>query len=291
MFRKSFTDRIIDFFIVVLLIGVSIIMLFPFIHVLGNSLMTPEEYFSPGIKFIPFQGITFKAYESVLLKNNLILVAYKNTLFLAIVGTGLSLIVTTITGYVLSREKLKGRAFITFLFILTMLIQGGLIPRYLVVRSLGLMNTLWSMILPVTINTFFLIILKNFFANIPVSLEESAYIDGANEIYILFKIFIPLSTPAMVTIGLFYTVNYWNSFFLGVLFLTDARKWPLQLLLRNILISSNMAELTGGSDYAGQMTYALKMASIIVAIVPIICVYPFLQKYFTKGILIGAVKG
>jgi putative aldouronate transport system permease protein len=190
-----------------------------------------------------------------------------------------------------SRKQLKGRSTLTFLFILTMLVSGGIIPNYLVVKSLGLMNKMWALILPVTINTYFLIILKNFFSNIPESLEESAYMDGANELLILFKIFIPLSVPAMVTIGLFYAVNYWNSFFLGMLYLTDRDKWPLQLILRDILYQADVSEMGDVGSYADSMAHNIKMATIVVAVVPIMCVYPFLQKHFTKGILIGAVKG
>jgi putative aldouronate transport system permease protein len=211
--------------------------------------------------------------------------------FLVAAGTSVSLFITAITAFAVSREQMKGAGALTLFFVVTMLIQGGIVPSYLVVRSLGLINSLWAMIFPVTVNTFFLIILKNFFANVPKSLEESAYMDGANELYIFFRIFVPLSVPAMVTIGLFYGVNYFNSFFLGILYLTDRRKWPLQLVLRDILIQSEMSDAGASGHYADRMSHGLKMATIIVAVVPIACIYPFLQKYFSKGVLIGAVKG
>ncbi len=272
------------------LILVSVAMLFPFVFVLGNSLLTLPEYLKPGMKIWPQEGITFDAYRG-LLSAPAIYSSYRNTVFLVAAGTTVSLFVTAITAFALSREQMKGASGLTLFFIITMLIQGGIVPSYLVVRSLGLINSLWAMILPVAVNTFFLIILKNFFANVPKSLEESAYMDGANELYIFFRIFVPLSVPAMVTIGLFYGVNYFNSFFLGILYLTDRRKWPLQLVLRDILIQSEMSDAGASGHYADRMSHGLKMATIIVAVVPIACIYPFLQKYFSKGVLIGAVKG
>jgi putative aldouronate transport system permease protein len=290
MIKRTFEDFAIESVLYLILILVGVAMIIPFVYVVGNSLITVQEYIKPGLKLIPLDGITFSAYNS-LFKNPAIYTSYWNTLQLAVGGTAISLFFTTITGYVLSRRQLKGRSVITFIFILTMLVNGGIVPHYLVVKSLGLINRLWALILPVTINTYFMIILKSFFANLPDSLEESAYMDGANEVYILFKIFIPLSLPAMVTIGLFYGVNYWNSFFLGVLYLTDRDKWPLQLLLRDILIQADMSEMGDVGSYADSMAHNIKMATIVVAIVPIISVYPFLQKHFTKGILIGAVKG
>jgi putative aldouronate transport system permease protein len=288
--RKNASDRAMDIVIYILLLAVMIAMLFPFLYVVGNSLMTLKEYARPGMKLFPTQGITFEAYGAVF-RNDYIFICYRNTLLLVGIGTTLSLAMTTVTGYALSRERLKGRKLLLFLYILTMLIGGGIIPNYLVVRYLGIMNTLWALILPVTINTFFLMILKNFFTIIPDSLEESAYMDGANEITIMVRIFIPLSIPAMVTIGLFYAVNYWNQFFLGVLYLMDKRKWPLQLLLREILVISDTSEMDGSSRYSAMVAYSIKMATIVVATVPIVCVYPFLQKYFSRGILVGAVKG
>lgn len=288
--KQSPADRAIDVVLHLLLLGVTFVMLFPFVFVVGNSLLTLPEYLQPGMKIWPREGITFEAYRA-LLSSPSIYNSYRNTLFLVGAGTAVSLFVTSITAFALSRTQMKGGSALTFLFVLTMLIQGGLVPNYLVVRSLGLINSLWAMIFPVAVNTFFLIILKNFFANVPVSLEESAYMDGANEVYIFFRIFIPLSVPAMVTIGLFYAVNYWNSFFLGILYLTDRGKWPLQLVLRDILIESEMSEGGASGHYADRMSHGLKMATIVVAVVPIACVYPFLQKYFSKGVLIGAVKG
>ena len=288
--RRSPSDVIIDITLYVILLLVSFAMLFPFVFVLGNSLLTLPEYLQPGMKVWPREGITFDAYRALLSAPS-IYNSYRNTVFLVVAGTSVSLFITAITAFAVSREQMKGASALTLFFVVTMLIQGGIVPSYLVVRSLGLINSLWAMIFPVTVNTFFLIILKNFFANVPKSLEESAYMDGANELYIFFRIFVPLSVPAMVTIGLFYGVNYFNSFFLGILYLTDRRKWPLQLVLRDILIQSEMSDAGASGHYADRMSHGLKMATIIVAVVPIACIYPFLQKYFSKGVLIGAVKG
>ncbi len=288
--KRSPADVTIDVLLYLFLAGVAFAMLFPFVFVLGNSLLTVEEYLQPGMKIWPRQGMTLDAYRG-LLTSPTIYNSYRNTIFLVGAGTAVSLFITAITAFAISREQMKGANGLTLVFVITMLIQGGLVPNYLVVRSLGLINSLWAMILPVAVNTFFLIILKSFFANVPKSLEESAYMDGANEVYIFFRIFVPLSVPALVTIGLFYGVNYWNSFFLGILYLTDRRKWPLQLVLRDILIESEIGDTGAGGHYADRMSHALKMATIIVAVVPIACIYPFLQKYFSKGILIGAVKG
>ncbi len=279
---------ILDFFLYAALVVFSLMMILPFAYVLGNSLLTNAEYLEPGLKFFPTKGISFDSYKTIF-STDTIYRAYGNTLYLVFFGTTLSIFMTSVAGFALSRKQMVGARGLTFFYVFTMLVQGGTIPSYILIRSLGLMNSLWAMILPVTINTFFLIILKNFFSSIPESLEESAYIDGANELYILFRIFIPLSTPALATITLFYAVGYWNSFFLGVLYLTDKNKWPLQLVLRDILLYADTSDV-GGSSYAESMGVTIKMATVIVAVIPIMCIYPFLQKYFSKGVLLGAVK-
>ena len=192
----------------------------------------------------------------------------------------------------LSRRDLVGRRFIMFFIIFTMLFNGGMIPTFLVVQQTGLMNTLLALVIPVSINAFNMIILRSFFMNLPVGLEESAKIDGCNDFGVLFRIVLPCSMPAIATISLFYAVTYWNTYMHAILYLNDASKWPVQVLLRQVVV------LASGLNYDGAEytnvpppEIAVKMAVIVVATIPVLMVYPFLQKYFAKGALIGSMKG
>jgi putative aldouronate transport system permease protein len=192
--------------------------------------------------------------------------------------------------YVLSKKELKGQRLLMFLCIFTMMFSGGIIPTYIIIRSVKLMNTLWALIIPSAINTYNLVILRNFFATMPKELEESAILDGCTEVGVLFRIVLPVSKPAVTTIALFYAVEHWNNFFSAVLYISSRRLWPLQLFLRSMLFENEAAYSSGGESLflLGQ---PMKMATVMLAIIPIMCFYPFFQKYFTQGVMLGAVKG
>jgi putative aldouronate transport system permease protein len=216
--------------------------------------------------------------------------SYGNTLFITIMGTFINMLLTMMAAYVLSKKDLKGQRVMMFLCIFTMMFSGGIIPTYIIIRNVKLMNTLWALIIPSAINTYNLVILRNFFGAMPRELEESAILDGCTEVGVLFKIVLPVSKPAVTTIALFYAVEHWNDFFSAILYISSRRLWPLQLFLRSMLFENEAAYSSGGESLflLGQ---PMKMATVMLAIIPIMCFYPFFQKYFTQGVMLGAVKG
>lgn len=218
---------------------------------------------------------------------------YRNTLLYTFLGTAISLFLTVCGAYGLSRMYLPGRIPITFFIIFTMYFTGGMIPSFLVVRALRLYDKIWAMMLPGAVSTFNLIIMLTYFKNIPESLEEAAKIDGASEYRILFQIFLPLCAPVLAVIALYYAVAKWNTYFQALIYLRSRDLFPLQIILREILIQNDQTAISGSGAYDGLEAFAqnVKYASIVVATVPILLVYPFLQKYFVKGVMIGAVKG
>ena len=225
-----------------------------------------------------------------MVKNIELWTSYANSLFITIVGTLINMTITTMAAYVLSKKDLKGQRFFMFLAVFTMMFSGGIIPTYIVVKDLHLMNSLWSMILPSAINTYNLIILRNFFMDLPLELEEAALLDGCTEVGVLFRIMLPISKPALTTVTLFYAVDHWNDFFSAIMYINSKQAWPLQLFLRSMLFQNDAAYSSGGESLflLGQ---PMKMAAVMMAIIPIMCAYPFFQKYFTTGMTAGAVKG
>lgn len=294
--RKSVTTGSIVFDIAVysLLAVVAACMLYPFLNVIAVSISDYSSYLANPLRIFPGK-MDFTAFRYVF-SSSLILSSYRNTIVVTILGTLIALIVTILTAYPLSKKNLKGKKLIMNLFIFSMLFSGGIIPSFYLIRSLNLLDTLWALILPGTISAYNVILMKNFFTSLPESLEEAAKIDGASDLYVLWKIVIPLSTPIIATIGLFVCVGYWNSYFSAVLYIRDQQKWTLQLLLREIIMSANTQLLSSGGNMAEMSAEAIppqtiKYATLIVVILPILCVYPFLQKYFVKGMMLGAVKG
>ncbi|RCW76739.1 carbohydrate ABC transporter permease [Saliterribacillus persicus] len=288
--RISTGSRVFDFFNYLLLGLLGIITILPFIHVLGSSFATSAEIANTKFLIFPTE-FSLSAYRYIFSTDTIF-----RALFVSIVvtlgGTLWSMLFSTLTAYGLSRRDLVGRRAINFMIVFTLLFNGGMIPTFLVVQQTGLLNSLWALVIPVTINAFNMIILRSFFMNIPAGLEESAKIDGANDFSILFRIVIPISLPAIATISLFYAVTYWNTYMHAILYLADADKWPVQVLLRQIVV------LASGINYDGASytdvpppEVTVKMATIVVATVPVLLVYPFLQKYFAKGALLGSVKG
>jgi putative aldouronate transport system permease protein len=278
-------------FNIVLLSFIAIATVYPFWYVIVASL-TSDSWAAGRYFYIWPINPTLAAYRMVFSTNSIV-TAYRNTLFVTTVGTVLSLIVTALTAYPLSKRRLRGGKFLIYMFYFTMLFSGGLIPTFLVVRGLGLLNSLWALIWPKLVLVYNLLLMLAFFRSIPDSLEESAALDGANDIVILARIIFPISHPIFATMTLFYSVNYWNSWFDALIYLTRPVLYPLQLVLREIIQVADMTFVGGG---AGDLTMtdmtiqSVRMATIIVAILPIMCVYPFLQKHFVKGVMIGAIK-
>jgi putative aldouronate transport system permease protein len=290
--KKTAGEKVFDIFNVMFLLILMIITLYPFLYVIFASLSDPSEIATHrGILWAPI-GFQLDAYKLVL-KNPNILVGYKNTIFYVFVGTALNVLITSMLAYTLSRKGLKLNNTIMFLIVFTMFFSGGMIPGYILMTNLGLMGSRWAIILPGLVSTMNLIIMRTSFSAIPVSLEESARLDGANDIVILFKIVLPLSLPIISVMVLFYGVNHWNSWFGAMLYLRDRKLYPLQLVLREILIFSSTDDMmvTLGNSRGKDMSEIIKYATIMVATVPILLAYPFMQKYFVKGVMVGAIKG
>lgn len=292
--KENTADRAFNIINYVLLILISFATLFPFLLVVGTSVTPPEAIMSKAnsIINIPYK-ITFEYYKYILHANSPMFGAFGITVLRTVLGTAINLLLTALTAYPLSKRYLPGVNGVMKLFIFTMLFSGGMIPIYLLVRSLNIINTIWALVLPGALNVYNLIILRTFFRSIPEEVEESAKIDGCSDLGILFRIVLPLSLPAIASIGLFYGVWHWNSFMDAVLYINDRALWPMQLLLREILLTSSVSELDLSSTFADSVPPpgGLIAATIVITSLPIICVYPFLQKYFVKGVMIGSVKG
>lgn len=266
----------------------------PFIYIIGASFATELELAQRPLLIIP-HDISFNAYEYIF-STNKILSGFKNSIFITISGTIINLFFTVTMAYAISKTRLRGRNFVLNMVIFSMFFGGGMIPSYIVTANiLNLKDTYWSVLLPGAISAYNMMIVKNFFQGIPQELEESASIDGCTDVGILWKIVLPLSLPVLATFGLFYAVGHWNSYFGAMIYMSGARdKWPLQVLLREIIILSNASAGDAANldpEFIQPPEQSVKMAVIVVSTVPIMCVYPFLQKYFVKGVMVGALKG
>lgn len=277
-----------DTFINVCMVLVLLACLTPFVYMLALSLSDPKAIINNEVGLIPV-GFNLEAYKQIFTYPNFFK-AYGNTFFYTIVGTSIALMMTILFAYPLSKSFLKGQNFIMKMVVFSMYFAGGLIPNYLLVSSLRLTGTVWAMLLPFAINQFNLIILINFFRSIPTEIEEAAIIDGLGYFGILRKIVIPLSTAAIATIGLYYAVFFWNDWFNGLIYLkTD--QFPVMLFLRNIVNGTAVLGDSAGSADKATIAISIKSAVIITSTLPIIVLYPFLQKYFVKGLTVGSVKG
>ncbi len=263
-----------------------LVMVYPLWYMLMISLSSSTKM-SANIYYLTPNGFTLKVYKQ-LLSDPLIFSGYKNSLIVTLMGTAISLFLTVTTAYPLSKNNLSGRKYIMSFIMFTMLFNGGMIPTFLVVRSFGLVNSLWALIFLGAISVYNTMVMIKFFKNIPVELIESAYIDGYNDIAVLIKIVLPLSKAVLAAIGLFYAVGKWNAFLPGLIYLNDVKKWPIQVILYSFLSSLNMIEESGSLEATSE---AYRMATAVIAVLPIVMVYPFLQKYFVKGIMLGSVKG
>jgi putative aldouronate transport system permease protein len=269
----------------------SILCILPILYVIGYSITPYEDYLKNPLRMIPASP-TLVAYKE-LIAFPLMRTGLYSTLFITIVGTLINIFMLCVTAYPLSKKHLKGRNTVMYFITFTMFFGGGMIPNYLLLRQLHLLNTYWALILPGSVSAYNLILMRNFISSIPASLEESAIIDGANEMQVLWKIIIPLCKPALATFTLFHAVGHWNSYFSSILYISDRKKWPLMLIVREMVISSGTSMIEQGSTAAADelsRPFTLKMAIIVATILPIVCVYPFLQKYFMKGMMLGSVK-
>lgn len=292
IFKKTIGERILDICNATFMILLMLISFYPILHVLSASLSDPNNLMvHTGPIFHPL-GFTLRGYELVF-KNPNIWTGYKNTIIYLVLGTALNLWMTAIGAYVLSRKGANLVRPLMFIITFTMYFGGGLVPFYLLMKDLGLINNIWAMILPGAISTYNLIVMRTSFMAIPDSLIESAKLDGANDFVILFKIVLPLSKAILAVMALFYGVGYWNSWFNAMIFLKDRALFPLQLILREILITNDQTSMAQGMLSPTQQDLfkpLIKYCTIIVGTIPIFFVYPFLQKYFTKGVMIGSLK-
>lgn len=266
-----------------------LIVLGPFVMVVSTSLADPAQVGRGGGLVLWPERPTFDAYRSILAGGQ-VTTALGVSAFVTIVGTLLALAVTSTLAYALSRTHLLFGRVILLGVLATMLFSAGMIPMYLTVKQFGLLNSLWALIIPVTVSAFNVIVMRAFFGSIPAELTEAALIDGAGEFRIFWAIVLPLSKPILAAIGLFYAVNFWNTFFSAMLYIDDQKKWPIQLVLRQYLINNSQVGVTDAGTVPPSQP-ALQMAILVLSLIPIACVYPFLQKHFTKGVLTGAVKG
>lgn len=273
---------------------ICLLVLYPLIFVISASISNPAEVLSGNMWLWPVD-ITFYGYERVF-GNSDILTGYTNTIIYTVVGTAINVVMTILAAYPLARTNFPGRSIIMALIVFTMFFGGGLIPSYMVVRELGMTNTMWSLIIPNAVSVYNIIIMRTYFqSSIPGEILEAAEIDGSTDFRNLFQIVLPLSFPIIAVMVLFYAVGHWNSYFSALIYLTDRELYPLQLFMREILIQGQMEEMVNAADSSHSQTImneeAVKYAIIVVANLPIFLLYPFLQKYFVKGVMIGALKG
>ncbi|TDE89166.1 carbohydrate ABC transporter permease [Occultella glacieicola] len=273
---------------VVVLVGVGAIAILPFLYVLAGSFATEYELTTRPFFLWPNE-FTTDAYASIL-GSTVFVRAFITTVAVTGVGTAIQLALTALMAYPLSKIDLPGRRTIMSLVVFTMVFSAGLIPTFLIVKELGLLDTYWALILPAAINPFSLIIIKNFFQELPKELEESAKIDGANELRILRSVVMPLSKPVLATFALFYAVGIWNDYMSPLIYLNDTSKWTLQMFLRQVTAASSLTAEDLGNELPPP-AQGIKFAVVMVATIPVLLAYPFLQKHFAKGMLIGSVKG
>ncbi|MFD1677358.1 carbohydrate ABC transporter permease [Alicyclobacillus fodiniaquatilis] len=284
---KTTQDRVFNGVVVLILGVVGAICLFPLLFVASASLTPFADILKNGGYVLIPSSITFSAYQE-LLKYAGVVRAFGVTVTITVLGTLINMVLTTLMSYALSRKELPGRSLFLFMVVFTLLFSGGLIPLYLVVRATGLTNTIWAMIIPNAIWSFNVLVMKSFFENLPGELFEAARMDGSGEFRMLWQIVIPLSVPVMLTIGLFYGVGHWNEYFQGIMYITNTNLYPLQVVIDNILTQSQQSIENVDATVP---TMTIQMAAVVIASLPIIVVYPFLQKHFTKGMLIGSIKG
>lgn len=292
MIKRTFSDRLADGVNIVLLAVIGLSMLFPFLHIFAVSFSSLKDVLERDLILWPREWVT-DAYQTIFASNNFVR-SLAVTAYVTIVGTIVNLFFTATMAYALTRNALGQRA-ILMMVVFTILFSAGMIPTYLVVKATGLINSLWALIIPGAISSFNLIVIRQFFLSIPTELNEAALIDGANELRVFYSIILPLSKPSLAAFGLFYAVTHWNTYFAGILYLNNPSKWPIQVILRQIVIVNEPTAALGAEVMMmlenPPPPVTIQMAAILVATLPILIVYPFLQKHFAKGVMLGSVKG
>ena len=293
---KKFTDYLFECVNLLLLTLLTICCLYPCLYVLWASLSEPVQLYTGSKVLLWPRGFNTGAFMLVF-KNPNLWMGYRNTLLYVVAGTALGMLLCILGAFVLSRSRFPGQSFFMTVLIITMFFGGGLIPTYVVMQSYGLLNTVWSQILLGSMSTYNLILVMSYFRSIPESLEESAHLDGASDWVTLWKIYVPLSVPSLAVVALYFIVAKWNNWMTSAIYLTKRSLFSLQLILKEILISGNTEaagmenSVSGGAADYQAYSEAVKYATIVVSTLPVLCVYPFLQKYFMKGIMLGAIKG
>ncbi|MDF2673987.1 MAG: transporter permease subunit [Clostridiales bacterium] len=287
------SDNIFDFIVTAISIIIIIIVSYPIVFVVSASFSDPVKVMNGEVWFFP-SGFNIEAYKKIM-ENRNIWVGYKNSLIYTILGTLINVFMTTLAAYPLSRKDLPGRNVVMIFITFTMFFSGGLIPTYLLIKSLHLNNTIWVMLIPNAIATYNLIVMRTYFQNnIPIELQEAASLDGCSDFKLLVSIVLPLSAPIIAVMVLFYSVGHWNAFFNALIYLRKESLYPLQLILRDILLQNNLENMNTesfGMKERLMLGESIKYAVIIVASVPVLLLYPFVQRYFVKGIMVGAIKG
>ncbi|MCU6711459.1 carbohydrate ABC transporter permease [Paenibacillus sp. J5C_2022] len=289
--KRSVGSRLFDIANYFIMIALIMITFYPLYYIFIVSISDGYAVMKGSVHFWP-TGVNLDTYR-LILADPFVVRAYLNTIIYTLVGTIVNLSCTVLCAYPLSRKEFFGRGFFTVMIVVTMFFSGGLIPSYLLVQKLGMVNTMWALIIPGAISAWNMIIMRTFFQGIPNELFESAHMDGAGELRVLARILLPLSAPIIATISMFYAVGHWNSFFPALIYLNEKVKYPLQVMLRNMVIEGDMTTQTQelGGAYAYVTATNIKFAVIIIVILPIVMVYPFIQKYFIKGVMIGSLKG
>ena len=280
-----------DAFLVALMVLMSCIFIYPLLNMLALSFSNSQDLKSSPVYLWPI-GFSLESYKA-LLNDNRIMLYYWNTIKYAAVGTVIMLLCTSLMAYPLSIRALRGRRLVSILLTITMFFGGGLIPYYVTIMRLGLIDTFWVMVLPGAISAYNVIVFKTFFMSIPESLKESAFLDGAGHMRVLFSIVLPLSKAVLATFALFSIVGYWNDYLTALLYLRDDRKYPIQLLMRRLLVLMDYKDASTAQllkDFRSISSRTTKAAATIITVVPILCIYPFMQKYFAKGVLVGSIK-
>ncbi|MEC0259269.1 L-arabinose transport system permease protein AraQ [Paenibacillus sp. GM2FR] len=283
--QESFASKLFDVFNVLFMMVLIMVMAYPMVYVFSASISNNAMVASGAVLLWP-KKITLIAYEQLIYNPDLWM-SYWNTIRYTFLHTVLTLIATSAMAYPLAKRWLPGRRVILLMAAFTLLFSGGMIPTFLIVQKLGMLDTIWAIVLPSLISTWYLFIMRTFFEALPEELEDAAAIDGCGSIQILVRIVLPLSVPVMVTIGLFTAVNQWNSFFSALIYLNDREMYPLQIMMRNILIAGTNVQGEGDLTHLETLKYAM----IMIGTLPILCVYPFIQKYFVQGTMIGGIKG
>ncbi|WP_211746943.1 carbohydrate ABC transporter permease [Paenibacillus sp. Marseille-Q4541] len=289
--KESLSYKIFKTCNAVFLLGIVFITLYPFLNVVAQS-FSSESYINSGkVSLIP-RGFNIETYKTVV-KDSMFWTNYKNTFVYTIVGTAISMFLSTIFAYALSKKRLMGRKFLTMFAVFTMFFNGGLIPNYVLINSLGFSNSMWAIVIPGAISVYNMLIMKSFFENMPEELEEAASIDGLNTYGILFRIILPLSKAVMATMVLFYAVGHWNSWFPAFLYLDQKEMFPVTIYLRNMIAGATGGTSAGATsaDNLTQISANIKSVTMVLTILPILTIYPFVQKYFVSGVMLGSVKG